>query len=47
MFLFKFPPEKIFNCEQTNNPTVVDPQNTVAQKWAKSVVILLRFITDN
>nr|CAH0098858.1 unnamed protein product [Daphnia galeata] len=32
-----FPPEKIFNCEETNNPTVVDPQNIVAQKGAKAV----------
>jgi hypothetical protein len=47
MCMFKFPPEKIFNCEETNNPTVVDPQNIVAQKGAKAVVILLIFITDN
>ena len=44
---YKFPPEKIFNCDETNNPTVVDPQNIVAQKGAKVVIILLRFITDN
>ena len=35
MFMFKFPPEKIFNCEETNNPTVVDPENIVAQKGAQ------------
>lgn len=32
-------PEKIFNCDETNNPTVVDPQNIVGEKGAKSVGI--------
>jgi len=36
---YDFPPEKIFNCDETNNPTVVDPQNIVAQRGAKAVII--------
>lgn len=35
---YDFPPEKIFNCDETNNPTVVDPQNIVAEKGAKAVI---------
>nr|CAH0101770.1 unnamed protein product [Daphnia galeata] len=34
---YMFPPEKIYNCDETNNPTVVDPQNIVAEKGAKAV----------
>ena len=37
---YKFPPEKIFNCDETNNPTVVEPQNIVAQKGVKAVTII-------
>lgn len=36
---YNFPPNKIFNCDETNNPTVVDPQNIVGEKGAKSVGI--------
>ena len=32
---YQFPPKKIYNTDETNNPTVVDPQNIVAERGAK------------
>ena len=34
---YKFTDEEIFNGDETNNPTVVDPQNIVAEKGVKAV----------
>lgn len=34
----KLTDEEIFNPDETNNPTVVDPQNIVAEKGVKAVI---------
>ncbi|XP_045022884.1 uncharacterized protein LOC123466331 [Daphnia magna] len=35
----KFTDEEIFNTDETNIPTVVDPQNIVAEKGVKAVIL--------
>lgn len=35
---YKFKPESIINCDETNNPTVEGPQNIVLEKEVKAVI---------
>jgi len=42
---YKFGPESIFNGDETNDPTVVEPAKIIAQKGSHQVLFLFLSIT--
>jgi len=40
----KFDADSVFNTDETNNPTVVEPAKVIAQKGTHQVLFLVQFV---